>query len=83
VRFKQSNKVFRFPILIYTLEIPKVCKRIEEVILNAGEMDENEVYEKVIAKGEIISQVILEELVLPKFSLPYYEGFNRYGEKLG
>ncbi|MEA5405076.1 rubredoxin [Arcicella sp. DC2W] len=81
VRFKQSNKVFRFPILIYTLEIPKVCKRIEEVILNAGEMDEHEVYEKVIAKGEIISQVILEELVLPKFSLPYYEGFNRYGEK--
>lgn len=81
VRFKQSNKIFRFPILIYTLEIPKVCQRIEEVMLSSGEMDEHEVYEKVIAKGEVISQVIQEDLLLPKFSLPYYEGFNRYGEK--
>lgn len=81
VRFKQSNKVFRFPILIYTLEIPKVCQRIEEVINGKGEMDENVVYEQVIAKGEIISQVIQEDLTLPKFSLPYYEGFNRYGDK--
>jgi rubredoxin len=81
VRPKQSNKVFRFPILIYTLEIPKICKRIEEVIWGNPEMDENEIYEKVIAKGEIISQVILEDLKLPKFSLPYYEGFNRYGDK--
>jgi rubredoxin len=81
VRPKQSNRVFRFPILIYTLEIPKICKRIEEVIWGNPEMDENEIYEKVIAKGEIISQVILEDLKLPKFSLPYYEGFNRYGDK--
>ena len=81
VRPKQSNKVFRFPILIYTLEIPKICKRIEEVIWGNSEMDENEIYEKVIAKGEIVSQVILEDLKLPKFSLPYYEGFNRYGDK--
>lgn len=81
VRPKQSNKVFRFPILIYTLEIPKICQRIEEVIWGNAEMDENEIYEKVIAKGEIISQVILEDLKLPKFSLPYYEGFNRYGDK--
>jgi rubredoxin len=81
VRPKQSNKVFRFPILIYTLEIPKICKRIEEVIWGNAEMDETEIYERVIAKGEIISQVILEDLKLPKFSLPYYEGFNRYGDK--
>ena len=81
VRPKQSNQVFRFPILIYTLEIPKICQRIEEVIWENAEMDENEIYEKVIAKGEIISQVILEDLKLPKFSLPYYEGFNRYGDK--
>lgn len=81
VRPKKSNQVFRFPILIYTLEIPKICKRIEEVIWGNPEMEENEIYEKVIAKGEIISQVILEDLKLPKFSLPYYEGFNRYVDK--
>ncbi len=81
VRPKQSNQVFRFPILIYTLEIPKVCERLEKVILDEGIIDENLIYEKVIAKGQIISQVIQEELQLPKFSLPYYEGFNRYGNK--
>lgn len=81
VRQKHSNQVFRFPILIYTLEIPKICKRIEEVIWGNTEMDENEIYEKVISKGKIISQVILEDLKLPEFSLPYYEGFNRYGDK--
>ena len=81
IRQKQSNQVFRFPILIYTLEIPKICKRIEEVIWGNTEIDENEIYEKVISRGEIISQVILEDLKLPKFSLPYYEGFNRYGDK--
>jgi len=81
VRPKQTNRIFRFPILIYTLEIPKISKRIEEVIWNNPAMDENEVYEKVIAQGEIISQVIPEDLKLPKFSLPYYEGFNRYGDK--
>ncbi len=81
VRPKQTNRIFRFPILIYTLEIPKISKRIEEVIWDNPEMDENEVYEKVIAQGEIISQVIREDLKLPQFSLPYYEGFNRYGDK--
>ena len=81
IRPKQSNRIFRFPILIYTLEIAKICQRIEEVIWDNPEMDENEVYEKVIAKGEIISQIIREDLILPNFSLPYYEGFNRYGDK--
>ena len=81
IRPKQTNRIFRFPILIYTLEIPKISKRIEEVIWNNPAMDENEVYEKVIAQGEIISQVIREDLKLPQFSLPYYEGFNRYGDK--
>ena len=81
IRPKQSNRIFRFPMLIYTLEIPKICSRIEEVIWDNPEMDENQVYEKVIAKGEIISQLIREDLILPNFSLPYYEGFNRYGEK--
>lgn len=81
VRPKQSNQVFRFPMLIYTLEISKICQRIEEVIWENAEMGENEIYEKVIVQGEIISQLNLEELKLPKFSLPYYEGFNRYGDK--
>ncbi|MCU0469522.1 MAG: rubredoxin, partial [Arcicella sp.] len=81
IRPKQSNRIFRFPILIYTLEIPKISRRIEEVLWGNPDIDENELYEKVIAQGEIISQVITEDLKLPQFSLPYYEGFNRYGDK--
>jgi rubredoxin len=81
VRFKQSNRIFLFPILVYTLEIPKVCERIEAVILDNANLSETEVYEQVIAKGAIISQVFKEDLKLPRFMLPYYEGFNRYGDK--
>ena len=81
VRFKQSNRIFLFPILVYTLEIPKVCQRIEDVMLSNTNLSDTEIYEQVIAQGEIISQVIRQELTLPKFMLPYYEGFNRYGNK--
>lgn len=81
VRFKQSNKIIRFPVLVYSLEIARLCQRMEEIILSNGEMSEEAFYQAVIDKGEIISQSLRDELTLPKFMLPYYEGFNRYGEK--
>lgn len=81
IRQKQSNTIFRFPLLIYTLEISKVSKRLEGILLSGTDLSEEEIYEKMIAQGEIISQLVQEDLVLPQFMLPYYEGFNRYGNK--
>ncbi|MES2794607.1 MAG: rubredoxin [Bacteroidota bacterium] len=81
IRFKQSNKIVRFPVLVYTLEIPKLCKVIESHIVGRVSMEESELFDPIFEEVDFISQAIADELVLPKFMLPYYEGFNRYGEK--
>jgi rubredoxin len=80
VRPKQSNDVIRFPVLIYSLEIPRVCQKIETLITGKATIDKD-IFDSILEKGEIISQAIPEDLKLPKFMLPYYEGFNRYGDK--
>jgi rubredoxin len=38
-------------------------------------------YTIVHAKENFVTQPITEELLLPNFALPYYEGFNRYANK--
>ncbi|MFY7826042.1 MAG: rubredoxin [Flectobacillus sp.] len=81
IRQKQSNTIFRFPLLIYTLEISKVSKRLEQILLAENTVLEDEIFGKVMEQGDFISQKIHEDLGLPQFMLPYYEGFNRYGNK--
>jgi rubredoxin len=81
VRFKESNEIVRFPVLVYTLEIAKLCKAIEHIIQGRVTMEKEQLFDAIFDKTEIISQSIVEEMKLPKFMLPYYEGFNRYGDK--
>ncbi len=81
IRYKQSNQLFRLPILIYTLEIPKVAKRLEQLLLSERPLQGDLLYEQLMAQGQIIAQNATEEVQLPQFMLPYYEGFNRYGNK--
>jgi rubredoxin len=81
IRFKESNEIVRFPVLVYTLEIPKLCKAIENIIQGRVTMEQEILFDAIFDSAKIISQSIVEELKLPKFMLPYYEGFNRYGEK--
>ncbi len=80
VRAKQSNEIVLFPVLVYSLEIPRLCKIIENLIFGKANLDD-EIFNPILEKGEFITQSISEELKLPKFMLPYYEGFNRYGDK--
>lgn len=81
IRFKESNEIVRFPVLVYTLEIGKLCKVIESLIQGRATMEKEVLFDAIFDSVEIISQSITEELKLPKFMLPYYEGFNRYGDK--
>ncbi|WAC15152.1 rubredoxin [Dyadobacter pollutisoli] len=78
VRFKQSNLIFKWKDLIYTNEIGKVAKTVETCML-AGECnDEESLFAAVNAQIRYVSQPAAQDLELPSFSLPYYEGFNRY-----
>jgi rubredoxin len=81
VRFKQSNEIRLFPVLIYSLDIANICKLLEDRLLSEYFEINESVFDGLYENTNIITNPIGEELVLPKFSLPYYEGFNRYGDK--
>ena len=82
VRPKQSNTLFRWRDLIYTDHIAGMAYVLEQVLIEAEgrTVTEGVLYEK-INPSEFITQPASQEVELPDFSLPYYEGFNRYGQR--
>jgi len=88
IRFPKTNNMYKWPSLIYTADIPRLCRFIEEAIAQNQVLFCNEFHANagklpslVYAKGHFITQPVEQELKLPEFSLPYYEGFNSYGNK--
>lgn len=89
IRFPKTNILYRWKGLIYSSDIPRLSKLIEQSIFSNKELfyDREQIngdtlYAIVHAKESFITQPITEELNLPSFALPYYEGFNKYGNKL-
>ncbi len=80
IRPKQSNTLFRWRDLIYTNDIGRVAQAIESALLE-GTLTEPELFEKVNQTEPYITQPATQEVELPEFTLPYYEGFNRYGQR--
>lgn len=78
VRQKQSNSVFKWRDLIYSHETGRLAKVIEECMLSEDGIGEEALYQMVREKISYISEPAASDLDLPSFSLPYYEGFNRY-----
>jgi rubredoxin len=88
VRFPKTNTLYCWKAWIYSFDIPRISKLIEAIIFENRELfyenDEasgNTLYTIVHAKENFVTQPITEELLLPNFALPYYEGFNRYANK--
>ncbi|MBV4356434.1 rubredoxin [Pinibacter aurantiacus] len=89
LRFPKTNVFFHWPQLVYTNDIPRLSKKIENVIFQNNtlyyeniEADGNVLYKTICDEFAVISKPVEESLVLPDFKLPYYEGFNNYGDKL-
>ncbi|WP_439583424.1 rubredoxin [Dyadobacter bucti] len=78
VRQKQSNSVFKWRDLIYSHETGRLAKVIEACMLSEDGIGEEALYQMVREKISYISEPAASDLDLPSFSLPYYEGFNRY-----
>jgi rubredoxin len=78
VRPKQSNILYKWDELIYTNEIGKVAKQIEDQLLDEHVTDLPELFNRIKEQLNYIALPVIQELELPAFSLPYYEGFNRY-----
>ena len=81
VRPKQSNTLFHWPELIYTNDLGRLAKTVEDAMLDLGHRDGDLLYKAVTLGQTFITQPATQDVDLPEFSLPYYEGFNRYGQR--
>jgi rubredoxin len=89
VRFPQTNALYCWPALVYSEDIAALSRAVEQVIFahksqfcNQPAASGAALHSLVSASDSFISQPISEPLALPQFTLPYYEGFNRYGSQL-
>lgn len=88
LRFPKTNILYNWKELVYTNDIAAVSKKIEKVMKTSpADYYENNaangdfLFDKV-TKGESFTvQPVDVPLKLPAFSLPYYEGFNKYHDK--
>ncbi|MFY7899945.1 MAG: rubredoxin [Chitinophagaceae bacterium] len=88
IRFPKTNVLFHWPQILYTNEVATLTQTIEQLILqHNSKFLKNEqsfgewIFQEVTAQKKYIAQPIENALQLPVFNLPYYEGFNSYGNK--
>ncbi len=89
IRYPRTNILYAWKELIYSRDIPRVSRLIEDILINdkgiffdQSAVNGDLLYERVAARENFATQRISAELKLPAFNLPYYEGFNRYRNKL-
>ena len=87
IRFPKTNVVYEWADIVHTKDLAYMSFFIEEIILDEREKfygndnaNGDELYEKVNTEKFYVKPVPWQ-LQLPSFNLPYYEGFNIYGDK--
>lgn len=85
IRFPKTSQFYHWPVLVYSDDIARMSKAVEDVILKdtdgfSDQLKINELffYKSVTSKIPTHSGHKAEKLILPDFYLPYYEGFNKY-----
>jgi len=71
------NKDINYPVLVYTWNISKIAKVIEDEYLNFDNIQD--LYNLVNEKVDTNNKVIKEPLNIPYKQFPYYEGMNKMG----
>ncbi|GAA0550104.1 rubredoxin [Chitinophaga japonensis] len=77
VRFPGTGRLLPWPELVYTNHISRVSRHIES-LLGKGADGSYNLYEQTKKDIEYMGRPADQELELPPFHLPYYEGFNRH-----
>lgn len=85
IRYPQTNEMYSWPALVYSEDIPLISKLLEEKLLNQSAGEEIKVegvafYKEFAEKYQLVGQPYQKPLQHTNFQLPYYEGFNRYGQ---
>jgi rubredoxin len=88
IRFPKTNTLYPWKELVYTNEIPRLSRHLEEMIreqsetyFKNNEWDGKRINENLTKHLNILSKPVDKPLELPQFKLPYYEGYNSYGNK--
>ena len=88
IRFPKTNTIYQWKELIFTNEIARLGKVLDEIILNKGQQyydnplsNGDELFQEVEKKFNYINKPLERDLINPPFMLPYYEGFNTDGNK--
>jgi rubredoxin len=88
IRFPKRGDLYCYPFLVYSEDIPVICRATEELILqNNIAVYEGSIvtatlfFELLAAKSKVYVQQLTLPLKLPDFYLSYYEGFNQYGNQ--
>ncbi|WP_184547470.1 rubredoxin [Mucilaginibacter sp. FT3.2] len=88
VRFPKTNILYCWPVLVYSDDIPAISKAMQQVIFahmplfyDQIEVNADLLYQLVTASNQFVIQQIDQPLNIPDFQLPYYEGFNKQGNK--
>lgn len=84
IRFPKTQNIFCWPELIYTNDIAAVSKRVETALKENQhthnqhpDLAGSQLFTTVKAMGHYSGKTPGAALALPRFSLPYYEGFNQ------
>lgn len=87
VRFPKTNIIYEWNQLVYTNDVARMSKHIEELIF----LHADQFYDNPAAKGADLFELLIRQnyisktsaapALLPTFNLPYYEGLNRYQDK--
>ena len=85
IRFPGTNIYYSWPGLIYSTDIPRLSRRIEELIYQMpgkyqGQtfIDGESFYRNAISGETFHMQDASQPIQVPVFKLPYYEGFNQF-----
>lgn len=90
VRVSVEGRLQEWPSLVYSGNIPRLVRRLEELLGAAPAFeaapsaadDLARLYHDIMTTEQWTEQPIQEPLSFPDFALPYYEGFNRYKDRL-
>ena len=86
LRLPATDELYSWPVAIYSPDIPRISRLIEEGLVPEGRSPSPDwgqrLYHSVKDLGFPGSDTLPPPLRLPAFNLPYYEGFNRYGNKI-
>lgn len=73
---RNGNRVECWPNLIFTQDIAKIARILEDLVLSSPTASVNDLFALVQAKGRITYRPIREVLAYPDTIMPYYEGLN-------